>query len=324
MQHVNAAQLNAKRASTRLLLPPAAIYLSTLPATTITTRHTKMAAPRGIERLLVEPNIRNKLYHHILQDITEVDNAAYKPLGEIKPYLAVTQVCRLMRIQAYPMLFEQYVPRVAWLIKGKDEAPSRLAGFLECLNDHVADQMQMSLMVTGSDHEAADIHRNNAFAANMLSTIREIAGHANSQRDMQKDLFFDWINLRRFRELPLAAFGDNSISFENPGFEFELRVAQGSEHHLFVTGRLSELTKRWGAYFKYFEEDRRNKNRLSLLPPAELEGRYRVQCGAPKRGANGGQRNASARGRSSNAIKKYRRGGFGRGSGHRGKRGRRS
>lgn len=284
-----------------------------------------MAAPRGIERLLVEPKIRNKLYQHILQDITEVDNAAYKPLGEIKPYLAVTQVCRLMRIQAYPMLFEQYVPRVAWLIKGHDEAPSRLVGFLECLNDHVADQMQMSLMVTGSDHEPADIHRNNAFAANMLSTIRQIAGHANGQRDTQKEVFFNWINLRRFRSLPLATFGDNSISFENPGFEFELRVAQqGSEHHLFVTGRLSELTRRWGAYFKYFEDDRRNKARLSLLLDGELEDRYHSQCGAPKRGVTARQRNALAWQRSSNGVGKYRRGGFGRGSGHRGRRGRRS
>lgn len=255
-----------------------------------------MAAPRGMAKF--SPELRNKIYHLVFADVTEIDEettcactltarcphgeAVYKPIHQLKQHLSVLQVCTLWRREASPMLYEYYVPQIGWFIRGRDEAPARLAGFLKSIPKNASKKLQVSLQAVGSDTDEAIIQRDNAFAANAFSSIRAIEGHHHSYgRDLRIKAFDDWLHLHRFRSLPII----NMFEFEGEKFDFEFQTHHSGsyEHCLLITGPLRKLVKKWDVYYRFFEDDRQNHYKLSLLSSKQLHERYCLQTGAPQR-----------------------------------------
>ncbi|KAM0721429.1 hypothetical protein Q7P37_002353 [Cladosporium fusiforme] len=261
-----------------------------------------MAAPRPVLDSLT-PEIRNQIYHLVFEDVTKIDEKtecdctlaescthttpAYQSISKLKPFLSIVQTSKIFRLEAGSLLFGDYIQRIGWSIKGHDEAPARLVGFLNSMRMVEARRVQICLQVAGSDRDEAVIQRDNAFAANILTSIRRLENNAAIGHNQRTKMFHNWLHLHRFRGLPFASMGSNTFKYDGSNHHLEFKIGHNvSDHCLLVSGPLGAIVQRdeqWAMYYKHFLNDRKNYFQLSMLPADVLYERYRVQMTGPIR-----------------------------------------
>lgn len=170
--------------------------------------HPKLAAPSRIGLFSkLEPKIRARIYSSLFEDVLQPEESdtlcpcrltpgecghsgqyAYKPLKHLHPFLALLATCKLFRNEALPLLYVDYIPKTAWVVRGKD-GPEQLKSFLRCIRPQqpekmlfawrIEDEVTDSVQIKGAQANRLDLWMDGA--ANWLSSAIDSHDHVNEE-----------------------------------------------------------------------------------------------------------------------------------------------
>jgi hypothetical protein len=122
--------------------------------------HSKLAATSKIGLFSkLDPKIRGKIYASLFENVLQPEESdtpcpcrltpgeyghsgsyVYKPLKHLRPFLALLATCKLFRNEAQALLYVDYTPKTAWVVRGKD-GPEQLRDFLRCIRPQQPEKM---------------------------------------------------------------------------------------------------------------------------------------------------------------------------------------
>ncbi|KAM0690116.1 hypothetical protein Q7P36_008883 [Cladosporium allicinum] len=132
--------------------------------------HSKLAATSKIGLFSkLDPKIRGKIYDSLFEDVPQPEESdtpcpcrltpgecghsghyVYKPLKHLRPFLALLATCKLLRNEAQALLYVDYIPKTAWVVRGKD-GPKQLRDFLRCIRPQQPEKMLFAWRIEDVD-----------------------------------------------------------------------------------------------------------------------------------------------------------------------------